>query len=181
MKANPEIPLPMNEMRIAQAGSIAFSISSRGVESTRHALEQFIKRRSRHGRTHYRASPRNVFRGRARDARDEWGQERAGGATGVRATSPANRRRGFVRLNRWCELSAAAAIYATPLEVATSFALFRCSRDNRKYAVQYGEGTLWKAFHQHDFKLCIKRRDALRRQARTHSRTGANAPAPCFV
>src|SRR5262252_4884469 len=83
--------------------------------------------------------------------------------------------------NRWCELSAAAATCATPLEVATSFALLRCSRDNRKYTVQHGEGILRKPFRQDHFKLCIKRRDALRRQARTHSRTGANAPAPCLV
>jgi hypothetical protein len=53
VKANPEIPLSTNEMRIAQAGIIAFLISSRGVEPARHALEQFIKRRSRHGGTHY--------------------------------------------------------------------------------------------------------------------------------
>src|SRR5262249_41622449 len=71
--------------------------------------------------------------------------------------------------------------YATPLQVATWFALFRCSRDNGKYAVKHGEGTPGNPSRQHRFKLCVKCRDALRRQARPHSGTRANAPAPCFV
>jgi hypothetical protein len=178
VKENPEIPLSMNEMRIAQAGGIAFSISTRGVEPTRHAFGAIHQVPVAPRRD---ALPRlaEKFLAALEMLAMNWVRSKRAGA--ARATSLANRRCGFLRLNRWWELSAAAAIYATPLEVAASFALFSCSRDNRKYAVQYAEGILWKAFCQHRFKLCIKRRDALRRQARTHSRTGANAPAPCFV
>jgi hypothetical protein len=43
VKANPEISHLMNKRLIAQAGSIAFSISSEGVESARHAPEQIIR------------------------------------------------------------------------------------------------------------------------------------------
>jgi hypothetical protein len=44
VKATPEIPLSMDETEITQAGSIAFSIGSPGVESSRRALKQLIKR-----------------------------------------------------------------------------------------------------------------------------------------
>jgi hypothetical protein len=83
VKATPEIPLSTGKTEIAQAGSIAFSISSRGVESSRHAPEQLIKREQ--------------------DVWNELTQERPGAFTTSRSTSQAYSRDRFVWANRWCE------------------------------------------------------------------------------
>jgi hypothetical protein len=83
VKATPEIPLSTDKTEIAQAGSIALSISSRGVESSRHGPEQHIQREQ--------------------DVWNELTQERPGAFTTSRSTSQANSRDRFVWANRWCE------------------------------------------------------------------------------
>src|SRR5262245_65318266 len=88
-----ENPLKINEIGIAQAGSIAFSISSREVEPTYHALEQLIERWSHHGKIALRRHAEKCGSSpRSRCLHNESGQERAGAVTTSRATLPANSR-----------------------------------------------------------------------------------------
>jgi hypothetical protein len=75
VKREAEIPLSMNETEIAQAGSIAFSISSRGGESPRHALNDSALP-DREVQMYCAGPSRNDFRRRDRNACSELDQGR---------------------------------------------------------------------------------------------------------
>jgi hypothetical protein len=76
VKSEPGDSLSMNETGIAQAGSIAFSISSRGVESTRHA-PNVSSHTDRASQMSYAARSRNESHRRNRDACNEFDRERS--------------------------------------------------------------------------------------------------------